>query len=464
MMRRMLRIGKWVLVVVGAAVIAVVLAALSAALIALLVISSGIPARRAERRVKQAIADVAKTGAPVKLTQLAKPPIPDAENAALVYQRAFQALRPSEGDKQFVRDIRTGKSTLDDPTTAARARKLLQANAAALRLIHRAADVPQCDFRPDWNNGFNLTFPQFPKLRTCSNLLSLETLVLAHDGRLDEALAGCAANLRLSSNAALEPCLFGVLAQYAVIKITSDSLAATLKDSQPSPGACRSLAVQIAGMDRYEPYVDALKGERAWGITMFEQVRTSPNLLQTIAELSGETSAGRAQPRRAKFSSFSRWLFAADELTYLELMEQVIGQARLPYRKLARMHPSLEERLASLPRVPPRILTAILMPVYGRACIARDRAIALLDVDRIALLLKTYRAQHGRYPESLRDLAGPTGGALPLDTFSGRPYVYRRQGDGFLIYSWGPNLKDDGGVAPPPEDWQAGDIVIECRR
>ncbi len=33
----------------------------------------------------------------------------------------------------------------------------------------------------------------------------------------------------------------------------------------------------------------------------------------------------------------------------------------------------------------------------------------------------------------------------PDDVFSGRPFVYRRKGDGFVLYSVGPNLGDDGG-------------------
>ncbi len=33
----------------------------------------------------------------------------------------------------------------------------------------------------------------------------------------------------------------------------------------------------------------------------------------------------------------------------------------------------------------------------------------------------------------------------PIDPYSGKPFVYRRTGDGFLLYSWGLNLVDDGG-------------------
>ena len=33
----------------------------------------------------------------------------------------------------------------------------------------------------------------------------------------------------------------------------------------------------------------------------------------------------------------------------------------------------------------------------------------------------------------------------PVDPFTGKPLEYRREGDGFLIYSAGPDGRDDGG-------------------
>jgi len=59
-------------------------------------------------------------------------------------------------------------------------------------------------------------------------------------------------------------------------------------------------------------------------------------------------------------------------------------------------------------------------------------------------------------------LGGLNGRPLPTDPFSGKPFVYRREGAGFLIYSWGPNLKDDGGKVGKTQD--EGDIVMRCGR
>lgn len=36
--------------------------------------------------------------------------------------------------------------------------------------------------------------------------------------------------------------------------------------------------------------------------------------------------------------------------------------------------------------------------------------------------------------------------ALPLDPFTGKDYIYRKKEKGFIVYSVGEDLKDDGGV------------------
>jgi hypothetical protein len=90
--------------------------------------------------------------------------------------------------------------------------------------------------------------------------------------------------------------------------------------------------------------------------------------------------------------------------------------------------------------------------------------VAQLDLARVALLLKAYRAEHGSYPESLSALAKSDGKPLPGDPFSGKSFIYRKDGAGFVLYSWGEDLKDDGGAPPPPDSVKKGDIVVKVTR
>ena len=88
---------------------------------------------------------------------------------------------------------------------------------------------------------------------------------------------------------------------------------------------------------------------------------------------------------------------------------------------------------------------------------------------RLVLALKAYNRDTGAYPASLKELQPTLGWTIPDDPFSGKPYVYRRQGDGFILYSLGTNEIDDGGMSeyePQTGRWrgETSDIVWECIR
>ncbi len=88
---------------------------------------------------------------------------------------------------------------------------------------------------------------------------------------------------------------------------------------------------------------------------------------------------------------------------------------------------------------------------------------------RFSLALAGYRAEHGAYPKELGALAPEYFSELPKDPFSGGEFIYRAEGTGYVLYSVGPNGKDDGGrnfsdttsENPIPED--ADDIAIRKR-
>jgi hypothetical protein len=106
-----------------------------------------------------------------------------------------------------------------------------------------------------------------------------------------------------------------------------------------------------------------------------------------------------------------------------------------------------------------------LFPRLSRAQVARDRAIALRNAMMVALALKAYHAKYHAYPDSLAALRAYPGWELPEDPFSGKPFGYRRKGTGFVLYSWGEDLDDDGGRPIDPQSASLdGDIVWEFKR
>jgi hypothetical protein len=91
--------------------------------------------------------------------------------------------------------------------------------------------------------------------------------------------------------------------------------------------------------------------------------------------------------------------------------------------------------------------------------------IALQTILRTEVALYRYRADHGRFPETLAALIPAYLAAIPDDPFGGARRKSPRYKCGlsrksFLLYSLGADLKDDGGKPTRwPGDDMTGDMV-----
>ena len=90
-------------------------------------------------------------------------------------------------------------------------------------------------------------------------------------------------------------------------------------------------------------------------------------------------------------------------------------------------------------------LMIILLPALSRGQILADISSVRRDTCVLAVALATYRAEKGQYPARLPALAPDYIKTVPSDLCSGKPFVYRLRGNGFLLYSVGENMIDDGG-------------------
>ena len=86
----------------------------------------------------------------------------------------------------------------------------------------------------------------------------------------------------------------------------------------------------------------------------------------------------------------------------------------------------------------------------GAAVVYPDRWGLNLGIRRVAitaLAVERYRRAHGgAAPDSLDALVPAFMPAVPMDPFSGKPLVYKREAAGYLLYSVDTNRVDDGGA------------------
>jgi hypothetical protein len=92
-------------------------------------------------------------------------------------------------------------------------------------------------------------------------------------------------------------------------------------------------------------------------------------------------------------------------------------------------------------------IMGLLLPGLAGRTAREAECLAHLRLGLTAVALEQFRAAHeNRYPDALSELTLGYLASTPADPFDGQPLRYRRKGGGYLLYSVGPDLKDDSGA------------------
>jgi hypothetical protein len=94
-------------------------------------------------------------------------------------------------------------------------------------------------------------------------------------------------------------------------------------------------------------------------------------------------------------------------------------------------------------------LVSIMIPSFAGAYDYEDQAGMTFEIETLAVALACYRAEQGRWPAELKELCPSPLKEIPPDRFSTIPLIYRPAEKGYLLYSVGRNLRDDGGHCEP---------------
>jgi hypothetical protein len=91
------------------------------------------------------------------------------------------------------------------------------------------------------------------------------------------------------------------------------------------------------------------------------------------------------------------------------------------------------------------LMVAMVMPSLSRACDNEDLTKMTFEIETLAVALACFHAEQGRWPAELKELCPSLLKEIPADRFSVKPLIYRPGEKGYLLYSVGQNLRDDGG-------------------
>ncbi|MCZ6688964.1 MAG: hypothetical protein O7H41_05115 [Planctomycetota bacterium] len=385
--------------------------------------------RGPQRLLAAEIEAIRKAGEPLRLSDMAPPPVPENRNAAPLYLRAFEILNEVEpaGD-QVSAALEAIDPTLLGKDEEAACRDFLARTREAVILLREASSRPACRFPNESSNPLRPGAMSFDGFRGASQLLFLDALIALRDGemrRVEEDIVAC---LKLSDSVLGAPTLLSCLRRVGVAHQADRILRWVIGDPRLDPEACRRLSGEISRWVGRGALERCLLGERSEWLRKFRFLHED-----------GQDPHGSGETGGASAKSWLAGYARMEGVHYLRSMARLVGFARRPFYEVgAEMRTLAEgEDFPFYVRVI-RIAMPNIVEVFKSHVVMQTS----METLGIALRLNASRGEAGEYPESLQDDR--------IDPFSGKPYLYRREGDGFVIYSVGRDLTDDGGQVDQP--------------
>ncbi len=324
-------------------------------------------------------------------------------------------------------------------------------NEESFRLLRDAVAIPECRFleyekillpgfdapKPELDGS--VVFSSLRKKLDCMRALAGHGATRAvweyNHGNLDEAYEWVGTVMHLANDADSEPMLTSGLARLTCAKMGFESLQVMLcEDEVPDPMPSVLLDELNLLADR-STYAKTYEGERCFSNA------------QTLSF-------------RRDFGVINRVLLSLNQLLlndmFTSLMEAA-GETDYETRK------SIIESIERIPIkgtndgerswVPPHRSLAVMVATGQVSAI---KAFDILDAKAngacLAIALKQYKQNNGEYPGNLSALTPDYIETLPQDPFSGNDFIYRREGEGFAVYSVGANGNDDGATLSAPDN------------
>lgn len=390
--------------------------------------------------------------------------ISEEQNAATYYIRAINAMAPLNEALRDVSDeeYQEALKGLWGPNKT-EFHAWFQKTAEVRRLLRKAIATRRCQFPhiggcPGDRLLAGMLLVHLARMRNFARLLVIEGHLYEKEGKLKEALDAYLHVLRLGGHAAQEPNLISGLVGIACQRIGQGAIRDCLERRTLSDAVLEWLGKELAEAEGYQP--DRRRwiiGERAMARQILDM-----GTLQSYALASGEQppsskafaafTESRAcrilWPDRTMRKDFDNFYNAIDQLAQRPTWEAMAAS------KEAQGEPFFQEHVKDW-----NVLAWLLLPALDRAQNEYVRLACHNDALRINVALRRYHLKHGKYAEKLSQLVPGYIEKLPVDPFSGKPFHYRRERDGWLLYSVGLDLDDDGGKEAKP-GVEEGDMVF----
>lgn len=401
----------------------------------------------AVRREKAALE---AAGFPTRPERVIPAAIPEKDNAAPLYNAAVKALQDVPFEGESVGGVTVTSSNLfdqlgqaavaflkapDDVKAAQNFETLVRDPRVTefISGIERASALPGYRQDVDYTKGPEIRLPYISDNLRVSQILAALALQQTRQGDTAAAWRTIEISFRFADTLRDEPLIISQLVRKSQQSIAIKAMKDAAAMSAPSEDVSQTLQKHLSLIDGEMAATLALNGDRI----LFSEWACSQSPA-SLGRFMRKWSEKVPFPYSSDLTSvvFGPLLQPWDNAAFLKICRIIITGGDKAIRE---NHSS--SYLRSIPGL--FALTKWVIPSVqvGGLMTELTRVESSALVSRLGLAAINYMKEHGAFPRDLQAL-----GAQDLvDPSSGQPLVYRPEPDGFLLYSLGPDLTDDGG-------------------
>jgi hypothetical protein len=383
------------------------------------------------------------------LLAVTPPRVPDKDNAAPLYRKAFAALAPAPRETFFQEHFRI-RADVKAVRQALRSRELkefLAAQQEGLTLLRQAAEMPGCSFERSYQQLADTPrsyrdLPELTQMSYANVVLSLSALVHAASDDGKAAVADLRAAFGMCRHV---PTVFALRDALHMEQRALDTLQQLLLLSAPRPEDLARLPLKDD-----PPYLSKLHEEAAvFGAITIGIVSPETGLVRELVERDHGRPPG--------------WLVSIGEATLVPvwrvfLVPDDLAASRRMWQDYRRQttgepaYPTWADAREAIDRRPGGLITNLYLTPYLKK-LTKDSIDVLTRraLARLALALTAYRSKNGHYPETMEELLPGYLARVPVDPLAGQPLRMQRGGSWLALCSSATrSLQVQGG--PPGEE------------
>jgi len=423
-------------------------------------------------RVRNAFKQLRENGYPITLEELNEyyPYVPDKENAAVIYQQAFDLYQEKiEGENEFLDEI----GTLPNWQSCKNPEKIeayLTAHKKSLALLRKAAKYKKCRFPIDLTKGPNTMLPHLSNLRQGARLLAMHA-ILATENKDDKlAMEDILATLKIACHLRNEPVLISGLVHIACALIGLRGMDRLLDNCALTDEELQKLDAQLQELDSHSSMTNIFIGET--GFISGADAKSTKNLVFYIASNS---------PSRGYLNKYNSFTINCLKLIGIHANEQIRWAKwrteflnTIKNNDFPKVINETYRKQDEKDKLPDSAYIAKSFGNYSIVTISYAKFLTEVRLARTAIAIERFKLENNRIPNKLTELTPKFLSEIPSNPFYenihaiskirylnkvGEHPLIKKDGD-YVLYGIGCDGKDNKGAFDLKKPFKNGTDII----